>query len=132
MANATFVDQNREGAGWLRRPSPGCEGGACSFDPYYFSGESPLVAGGIGLPRVTDAVSGPIWKSEDFSLLKNFKITEKMSFQLKGEAINAFNRHRFAIPDLEPGDSGTATGFGIPTSSDLLARNLQISGRFNF
>jgi hypothetical protein len=132
MANATFVDQNREGTGWLRKPSPDCEGGACSFDPYYFSGESPLVAGGIGLPRVTDAVSGPIWKSEDFSLLKNFKITEKMSFQLKGEAINAFNRHRFAIPDLEPGDAGTATGFGIPTGSDLLARNLQVSGRFNF
>lgn len=132
MANATFIDQNREGPGWLRPFSPGCDNGNCSFDPYYWSGQSPLVAGGIAVPRVTDAVSGPLWKSEDFSLLKNFKITEKISFQLKGEAINAFNRHRFAIPDLEPGDSGTATGYGIPTGSDLLARNLQVTGRFNF
>jgi hypothetical protein len=131
LVNATFVDQNREGPGWLRLPSSGCPTG-CSFDPYYFSGASPLIAGGLSLPRVTDAVSGPLWKSEDFSLLKNFAITERVSFQLKGEAINAFNRHRFALPDLEPGDAGTATGFGIPTSSDMLPRNLQVSGRINF
>jgi hypothetical protein len=81
-------------------------------------------------------VTGPLWKSEDFSLLKSFKITEKVSFQLKGEAINAFNRHRFAIPDLGPGDAAApgaiSTGFGIPTGSDILPRSLQVSGRVNF
>jgi hypothetical protein len=132
MANASLVDQNREGAGWLRHFSPGCDNGNCSFDPYYWSGQSPLVGGGRSLSRVTEQVTGPIWKSEDFSLLKNFKIADRITFQLKGEAINAFNRHRFAIPDLAPGDAGTTTGFGIPTGSDLLSRNLQVSGRISF
>jgi hypothetical protein len=142
MANATLVDQNREGAGWLRPFSPGCDPvgsppqPSCSFDPYYFSGASPLVGGGVGIPRVTSEVTGPLWKSEDFSLLKSFKITEKISFQLKGDAINAFNRHRFAIPDLGPGDAAApgaiSTGFGIPTGSDILPRSLQVSGRVNF
>jgi hypothetical protein len=115
----------------LRQFSPGCDNNNCSFDPYYWSGQSPI-AGGRDMGRVTSEVTGPIWKSEDFSLLKNFKVTEKVTFQLKGEAINAFNRHRFAIPDLSPGDAGTATGFGIPTGSDLLARSMQVSGRINF
>jgi hypothetical protein len=137
LASASLVDQNREGvsntgAPWLRHLSPGCDNGTCSFDPYYFSGASPLVAGGAALPRVTEEVTGPLWKSEDFSMLKNFKLTEKVNFQLKGEAINAFNRHRMAIPDLASGDYATATGFGIPTGSDLLARNWQVSGRFSF
>jgi hypothetical protein len=136
MANATLVDQNREGAGWLRPLSPGCDNGTCSFSPYYFSGASPLVPNGRAMPRVTEAVTGPLWKSEDFSLLKNFKVTEKITFQLKGEAINAFNRHRFAIPDVGPGDSAAPgaiqTGFGIPTGSDMLPRNLQVSGRVTF
>jgi hypothetical protein len=132
MASGSLIDQNREGPGWLRNFSPDCDNNNCSFDPYFWSGQSPLVARGRALSRVTEQVTGPIWKSEDFSMLKNFKLTEKVTFQLKGEAINAFNRHRFAIPDLSPGDSGTATGFGIPTGSDLLARNLQVSGRINF
>lgn len=135
MANASVVDQNREGPGWLRPFSPGCDPAplpTCSYDPYYWSGQSPLVPNGRAMSRVTEEVTGPLWKSEDFSLLKNFKITEKASFQLKGEAINAFNRHRFAIPDLAPGDSGTATGFGIPMGSDMIARQLQVSGRINF
>jgi hypothetical protein len=141
LASASMVDQNRSGASttgvpWLRPYTTGCDmvgkSPSCSFDPYYFSGASPLIAGGVALSRVTDEVSGPLWKSEDFSLLKNFRITEKVTFQLKGEAINAFNRHRMAIPDLASGDYSTATGFGIPTSSDLLARNLQVTGRINF
>ncbi|MGB6723188.1 MAG: TonB-dependent receptor [Terracidiphilus sp.] len=130
LGQGSLVDQNREGPGWLRPFSAGCNG--CSFAPYYFSGGSPNVPGGIGLPRVTGEVTGPLWKSEDFSLLKNIAINERSSFQFKLEAINAFNRHRFAIPDLSPGDSSQATGFGIPTGSDLLARTYQLTGRFNF
>jgi hypothetical protein len=143
LASASMVDQNRAGASttgvpWLRPYTTGCDMAGsppepnCSFDPYYFSGASPLIGAGRALPRVTSEVTGPLWKSEDFSLLKNFKITEKVTFQLKGEAINAFNRHRFAIPDLASGDYSTGTGFGIPTSSDMLPRNLQVSGRVNF
>jgi hypothetical protein len=130
LASAAFIDQNREGPGWLRLPSAGCADG-CSFDPFYFSGASP-VAGGRALSRVTEQVTSPIFKSEDFSLIKDFTITEKVKFQFKAEAIDAFNRHRFGVPDINPVDSSQATGFGIPTADDYGPRNLQLTGRINF
>ncbi len=136
MANAAFVDMNREGVTstgqyWLRTPSPDCADG-CSYDPYVF---------GTGIPRVTEAITGPMWLSEDFSLLKNFNVTEGVKFQLKLEAIDAFNRHRMGMPDMEPGDSPSysaagaplpSTGFGIPMYVDYGPRNLQVTGRINF
>jgi hypothetical protein len=128
MSDAAFVDKNREGKTndegvyWLRKPSPECADG-CSLDPFVF---------GTGISRVTEEITGPLWKSEDFSLIKNFAITEKVKFQFKAEAINAFNRHRFALPDVEPGDYNSPSGFGIPTGSDILARNLQVTGRITF
>ena len=128
LEDAAFVDENREGktntpgVSWLRKPSPSCSDG-CSLAPYVF---------GTGIPRVTEEITGPLWKSEDFSLLKNFSITERVKFQFKAEAINAFNRHRMALPDVEPGDYTGQTGFGIPTASDMLARALQVTGRINF
>ena len=55
-----------------------------------------------------------------------------MTFQLKGEAFDVFNRHRMGIPDLQPGDSTEATGFGIPGGVDYGPRNMQVTGRVNF
>jgi Carboxypeptidase regulatory-like domain len=132
-SDAAFVDQNREGHAqfnnssyWLRTSSPGCNDG-CSFDPFSF---------GTGIPRVTEEVSGPMYLSEDFSLLKNFAITEKVKFQFKAEAFDIFNRHRMALPDVQPSDFLTgapfAGGFGVPGGTDYGPRNLQFSGRVNF
>ena len=128
MADAAFVDENREGPTfdpgvyWLRKPSAGCKDG-CSFDPYFF---------GTGISRVTEEITGPNYLAEDFSLLKNFTVTERVKFQLKLEAIDAFNRHRMGLPDVEPGDYGGSSGFGIPTYVDYGPRNLQVTGRINF
>jgi hypothetical protein len=133
MSEAGFVDQNREGHAqfddssfWLRKPSAGCNDG-CSFDPFSF---------GTGIPRVTDEITGPMYLAEDFSLLKNFTIAEHKIFQLKLEAIDAFNRHRMTLPDTQPGDFLTGQslsgGFGVPGAVDYGPRNLQVSGRFNF
>jgi hypothetical protein len=128
MTDAAFVDENREGPTfdpgvyWLRAPSAGCNDG-CSFDPYVF---------GTGISRVTEETTGPAYKAEDFSLLKNFSVTERVKFQMKLEAIDAFNRHRMGLPDVEPGDYTGSSGFGIPTSVDYGPRNLQVTGRINF
>jgi hypothetical protein len=130
MANAAFIDENREGVtstgqSWLRAASPTCADG-CSYAPFVF---------GTGIPRVTEAITGPVWKQEDVSLLKYFNITEKIRFQLKADAYDLFNRHRMGLPDTEPGDypTGTgSTGFGIPTYTDYGPRFMQIMGRFTF
>ena len=124
MAEAAFVDQNREGANWPRPFSPGCgtPSSPCSFVPFSFG----------NLARETEAITGPMYLSEDVSLLKDFHLTERIIFQLKGEAFDILNRHRMGLPDLQPGDSSQAIGFGIPGAVDYGPRNMQVSGRVNF
>ena len=122
MANAAFVDQNREGPGWTRPYSAGCQAGGCSFAPFTLG----------NIPRETDVITGPLYKAEDLSLIKNFTIKEGVSFQLKGEAFDLFNRHRMGLPDLTPGDSSQTLGFGIPGGVDYGPRNMQVTGRINF
>jgi hypothetical protein len=124
MSEAAFVDQNREGVDWPRPFSAACgtPSAPCSFAPFAFG----------NIARVTEAITGPMYLAEDLSILKDFHIREKMTFQLKGEAFDLFNRHRMALPDLSPADSSQSTGFGIPTAVDYGPRNLQVTGRFSF
>jgi hypothetical protein len=124
MSQAAFVDENREGVGWARPFSPNCgtPSAPCSFAPFAFG----------NLARVTEAITGPNYLAEDASLIKDFRIREGLTFQLKGEAFDIFNRHRMALPDLAPNDSSQNTGFGIPTAVDYGPRNLQVSGRVSF
>jgi hypothetical protein len=125
VSAAAFVDQNREGSNWPRPYSPGCGTPAspCSFAPFSFG----------NIVRVTEAITGPRYKAEDVSLLKDFHVTERVTFQLKGEAFDVFNRHRMGLPDLQPGDSSNnVNGFGIPTGVDYGPRNMQVTGRVTF
>lgn len=125
MASAAFIDQNREGANWPRAYSAGCGNNPsvpCSFVPFSFG----------NIPRETEAITGPLYKAEDISLLKDFHLTERVVFQLKGEAFDVFNRHRMALPDLQPGDSSEAIGFGIPGAVDYGPRNMQVTGKVSF
>jgi hypothetical protein len=106
MSQAGFVDNNR----YFRN------GGAFTL--------------GQGVDRVTSNVTSPAYLSEDFSLIKKIPITERVHFELKAEAIDAFNRHNFNIPDLGPGDPN----FGVPQigSVDLGPRVIQLTGRISF
>jgi hypothetical protein len=126
LSQAAFVDQNREGPGWARPYDPACgdptHNNYCSFAPFAFG----------NIPRETEAITGPLFKAEDLSLLKDFHVTERVNFQLKGEAFDVFNRHRFALPDQAPGDSTGTFGFGIPGGTDYGPRNMQVTGRINF
>jgi Carboxypeptidase regulatory-like domain len=124
MSDAAFVDQNREGVGWARPFTAGCgtPSAPCSFAPFAFG----------NVPRVTEAITGPAYLAEDLSILKDFRIKERVTFQLKGEAFDLFNRHRMGLPDLSPADSSQSTGFGIPTGVDYGPRNLQVTGRLTF
>jgi hypothetical protein len=128
LDQAAFVDQNLSGPANLGPPRPysplcGTTSNPCSFTPWSFG----------NIARVTEAITGPIYKAEDVSLLKNFQLTGRVVFQLKGEAFDVFNRHRMGLPDLQPGDSNNPTGgFGIPTAVDYGPRNMQVSGRVSF
>jgi hypothetical protein len=66
--------------------------------------------------------------TEDFSLMKKTRITETVTFELRMEMFNAFNRGRFGIPELNLdnalnyGFSGRNGDFGQPRKIQLGAR----------
>lgn len=126
LSEAAFVDQNNP-QGPVRQYTPACaaeNGGVpCPFDAYSLG----------NIPRVTDAISGPLYLAEDISVIKDFNIYRRVVFELEGEAFDVFNRHRMEVPDTSPGDyTSTTEGFGIPTAVDYGPRNLQVIGRINF
>jgi hypothetical protein len=80
------------------------------------------------LPRVESEMRLNPHYNEDVSIIKNTPINERASFLLKLELLNAFNRHAWMLPDVTPTD----TRFGVPTSTLITPRNLQITGRICF
>jgi hypothetical protein len=84
------------------------------------------------VPRVTGEVRSFKFYNEDFSIIKNTHITERFNFQLKGELLDAFNRHNFAMPDTAPynNDFGVPRSvIGGPTDGH---REIQFTGRLTF
>ncbi len=86
-------------------------------------------------PRNNGDARNPNYFNEDFSLIRNFHITESVYIQAKGELLNAFNRHIFAVADAAPTGpydpqfgrvTGTIDGFGFAQ------RILQVTLRLNF
>ena len=81
----------------------------------------------------------------DLSLQKNFKVTEKVSISLRGEAFNALNSVLLGGPDNSPTDGAASlfynsttkrsywTGFGTVGPNQLnFPRNLRVSGKIIF
>ena len=87
----------------------------------------PFAFGNI--PRVTGEIRNWPYYNEDFSITKNVPIRERLTFSLRFELLNSFNRHVFGIPDAEPNDG---TNFGRPTYTIDTPRNVQILGRLTF
>jgi hypothetical protein len=78
-------------------------------------------------PRVTN-IRMPAWMNEDFSIIKETPITEKTTFELKADLLNAFNRHLFGSPNTNP----AAFSYGIPTYQANSPRQIQVTGTFRF
>jgi hypothetical protein len=88
--------------------------------------------GNVGLQSMT----GPPTKVMDFSLFKNFRITERVAMQFRAEALNLGNFTVLSLPDLSLGDAKSVGGngnFGVITSSVAgTERHLQFSLRLTF
>jgi hypothetical protein len=74
-----------------------------------------------------DVYRGPGYAQTDMSLTKTFKIREKVSFTLRGDAFNAFNRVNLSPPTL---NLSSAT-FGQVTATNT-ARLFQVGVRLAF
>jgi hypothetical protein len=78
------------------------------------------------------SLRGPGLINSDLSLAKRFPVTETKSFQLRGEAYNAFNHTNMANPNTQvdsgPNSAGRITGILVGTTM----RVLQVGLRFDF
>lgn len=96
-------------------------------------------------PATIETIRNPTVPDLDLSLEKNFRITERFSFTLRGEAFNALNSVLLAGPDTTPTDGAAApflntttnktywTGFGTVGPTQLnFPRNLRVSGKIIF
>jgi len=102
------------------------------FDISAYKVAAPLTGGTLGL----QAMTGPPTKTVDFSMFKDFNITERWRFQFRSEAFNLFNTPVFNIPGQTVTDSralGRNGNFGRITSSIAgTERRLQFSLRLSF
>jgi hypothetical protein len=91
---------------------------------------------------------GPHYRNWDFSLVKNFRITERFNAQLRGEFFNVLNHPNFGIPgsllvNAFNNDLSSPGSFGVvPGTPDVVAanpvigtggaRNIQLGLKFRF
>lgn len=79
-------------------------------------------------PLQYDSVKGPRLLNLDMTLAKEFRLTERVRFELRGEAYNVTNRFTGANPDVNV----TSANFGkvVAQRGGYFGRQIQYSGRF--
>jgi len=81
-----------------------------------------------------NTLRGPIFINQDATLAKNFRLTERLIFHLRGEAYNLFNHANLGLP--QGGATANVSGSGagqittIAPGSNM--RRLQFAARFEF
>ena len=138
---ATPGGSNTEGQFWTINGNPTIQGnfagGGGGVGPTYFRTTNPNgspiftppAAGTINLqPGVRNSIYGPGFQDWNLALFKRFVISEKTAFQLRAEAYDFINHPNLATPNYNP----TSPQFGEITGKTDLARNLQLSLRFDF
>jgi hypothetical protein len=85
-------------------------------------------------PRYLPNVRGPGHENEDFGIIKTTRINERVTFQIRGDMFNVFNRTGRGNPDTSLGNGYPADGgtFGLITTPMNGARIVQFAGRINF
>ncbi|MGH9808094.1 MAG: carboxypeptidase regulatory-like domain-containing protein, partial [Terriglobia bacterium] len=76
---------------------------------------------GVGILR------GPGLATADFSLAKDFSLSERRSLQFRGEFFNALNHTNLGIPSITIG-----SGFGQITTTATPARQIQFGLKYRF
>jgi hypothetical protein len=79
-------------------------------------------------PATEPDVRGPGIDNTDVSLLKYFRVTERIKAQLRFEGFNVFNRVQFANPAIQDG----TTSFGVITAQQNQPRKLQVAVKVIF
>jgi hypothetical protein len=79
-------------------------------------------------PAVFDDIRPFPFYTENFSLMKKTRITETITFEIRGEFFNLFNRHYYGMPD----NNISSGGFGTSSVINDNPRTIQVGGRLIF
>ncbi len=134
------VGSNRSGDGDTRNPdrpslNPAFTGAVVTGNPNQWYNPNAFVlptAGTWGnLGRGT--YDGPGLADVDLSLLKSFRVTDRVSAQFRGEVFNALNRANFASPNTTVFSSGAVSASaGLITSTVTSSRQIQFGLKLIF
>lgn len=85
-------------------------------------------------PRFLAQTRGPFHSNEDFGIIKNTRINERVTFQIRADMFNVFNRTGRGDPDTNLGDGLPSQGgtFGLIFGPDNGPRVVQFALRVNF
>jgi hypothetical protein len=142
LAISQNSNNNRAIGGGLQRPNTvagvnPCSGGSPEdhagalaltspyLNPAAFAAASKYTFGNA--PRTIGCLS-PGYENWDISVFKSFPVRERVTFQFRAEALNAFNTPQFRAPNTAVGNSN----FGAITQQANFPRYLQLGGRITF
>jgi hypothetical protein len=94
------------------------------FNPAAFATPAAYTFGDVG----RNSVYGPPLQTLDFALARTFRLTEKTSFQFRGEAFNALNKVNLGTPNRYV----NTPQFGTVTMAMTPGREIQLSARVSF
>ena len=96
------------------------------FDPSVFSQAGNFTFGNTS--RFSPDLRGPSLFNIDFSIFKNFKLKEKLTWQFRMEAFNGFNHPTWSNPGLTVNAPAT---FGVITGANG-NRTMQAALKVNY
>jgi hypothetical protein len=97
----------------------------------------PTTVGANG-PTIIPAIYGPSFFNSDLSIFKNFRIKERMSFQIRGEAFNFLNHPLWSFNgnNLSLGFDGSTGKMNTPNFGTVTQKQgqrvIQLSAKFFF
>ena len=107
--------------------------GSAAYTAYY---ADPHRFFGNAAPTYSDLRAQPFY-TEDFNVLKKTRLTESTTLELRVDFINAFNRGRFVLPEMNLDNAfnpNAISGFGVSTRAGdfYQPRHIQLGARILF
>jgi len=126
-ANAgTVLGENPIRANYTGQPvfGPGTRSAAKWFNPAAFAAPAAYTFGDVG----RNSVYGPPLRTLDLAIVRSFHLTERSSFEFRGEAFNALNMLNLGTPNRFVNEPQ----FGTITMPMTPGREIQLSARLSF
>lgn len=122
--------------GYAASPSGSATAVDYVLNPSVFINQGTTAGTAIGFGNLgRNTIIGPGFADTDITVIRNFKLTERVNLQLRGEAFDLFNHVNFTSPNLTVGSStfGQITGgTRTPTGDFGSSRQLEMAMKLQF